>query len=82
VIIRIVNPIDAALRLALRIAHRRWNNRERIPDGVPGIRDIENPCKCYSPSERTPILGEDALGCQGDGHYLCRECRWLVEENG
>lgn len=79
-VVRIINPIDWLLRVAVRIAHRRWNDSERIPDGIPGIRDVDNPCKCYSPSVALRILGQDAPGCQGDGHYLCRECRWLCED--
>lgn len=76
--ITLINPIDLLLRLASRVAHRRWNDPARIPDGVPGIRDIENPCHCYSPAARLHVLGANAMGCQGDGHYLCRECRWLA----
>lgn len=74
--IRFINPIDWMLRLAARVAHRRWNPRERIPDGIPGIRDVKNPCEFYSPASHRLALTQAAHGCQGDGHYLCRECRW------
>ena len=35
--------------------------------GMPGVRDTKNPCDMFSPGK--PTNG----GCQGDGHYLCRE---------
>ena len=36
--------------------------------GGPGVRDTKAPCDMFSPGK--PTNG----GCQGDGHYLCREC--------
>jgi len=36
--------------------------------GGPGVRDTNAPCDMFSPGK--PTNG----GCQGDGHYLCREC--------
>lgn len=77
---RIINPIDWLLRIAARIAVRRWNDPKRIPDGIPGIRDSQNPCRCYSPRTRLHVLAAPALGCNGDGHYLCDDCRWLCKE--
>jgi hypothetical protein len=36
--------------------------------GMPGVRDTKNLCDMFRPGK--PTNG----GCQGDGHYLCREC--------
>lgn len=56
-------------------AWRRWQrhfpNDQMIPDGVPGIRDVNNRCPIFEP--RKPMRG-DLTDCQGDGHYLCQEC--------
>lgn len=49
-----------------------------VPDGVPGIRDAENPCAGYEP--RKPLRGD--WDCFGDGHYLCQGCAHLVPEDG
>jgi len=48
---------------------------ERPPDGMPKVRDVDNPCHKFVP-------GDPAGDCDGDGHYLCAECseknpRWL-----
>ena len=46
-----------------------WSRRVARPDGLlPGVRDPDNPCDMFSPG--TPTEGD----CQGDGHYLCRQC--------
>lgn len=39
----------------------------RIPDGTPGIRDVDNVCEYFTP-------GDPCGDCEGDGHYLCLEC--------
>lgn len=48
---------------------------DRIPDGTPHIRDIDDPCEEFEPGER-----EQFPQCQSDGHYLCKECRHYKEE--
>lgn len=43
-------------------------NGGRIPDGEPGIRDVDAPCEAFQ-------LGEPRGGtCETDGHYICAEC--------
>lgn len=46
----------------------------RVPDGLPGIRDIDAPCEVFepvgAPHERAPGNGD----CETDGHYICSEC--------
>ncbi len=43
-------------------------NGGRIPDGEPGVRDVDAPCDVFEP-------GESGHGpCETDGHYLCVEC--------
>ena len=37
--------------------------------GAPGVRDPEHPCKQFDTG--STIASAD---CDGDGHYLCREC--------
>jgi hypothetical protein len=57
-----------------RFAFRRYmagTPRTDLPDGIPLLRDPEGPCTFYEPRRRE--LG-DFSDCQGDGHYLCREC--------
>jgi len=52
-----------------------WSRRIARADGLlPGVRDLDNPCDMFSPG--TPTDG----GCEGDGHYLCRQCV-LFEEH-
>jgi hypothetical protein len=43
--------------------------RERPPDGTPGLRDADNPCHDFHPGSPDP-----SNRCEGDGHYLCLEC--------
>ncbi len=42
-----------------------------IPDGIPGIRDADAPCTDFQPGARDTSAGI----CNGDGHYLCKECQ-------
>jgi len=44
------------------------NGIGRIPDGTPGIRDVDAPCDTFQPGD--PGHGN----CQTDGHYICVEC--------
>lgn len=50
----------------------------RKPSGVPvgllGHRDPKARCEFYWPVKNPSYRGE----CQGDGHYLCRECERLA----
>ena len=39
----------------------------RVPDGIPGIRDINWVCTDFAYGQPTGI-------CETDGHYLCQEC--------
>lgn len=55
-----------------RFAFRRLSIPHRQePDGIPLRRSADDPCAGYSPRH---FIGGDWLGCEGDGHYLCREC--------
>lgn len=42
--------------------------------GDPGVRDPDFVCTEYSPGK--PEYGR----CEGDGHYLCRECKHFEEK--
>lgn len=65
-------------RWAALFAWRRWSRAEgRRPVGVPGNRDPESPCPAYAP--RRPRFG-DFKDCEGDGHYLCKECAHRATE--
>lgn len=44
----------------------------RIPDGTPGIRDVDAPCEFFEPP--SPEGGSPVIECMTDGHYLCKEC--------
>ena len=46
---------------------------EGIPDGTPGVRDANAPCRYFKVSGSQP-------GCHGDGHHLCQECPHLSRE--
>jgi hypothetical protein len=63
---------------AVLAAGWRWltKPRGRIPDGTPGIRDVDHPCEMFEPGH-----GCWLNDCQGDGHYLCQECgnRKIIE---
>lgn len=48
----------------------------KLPDGVPGVRDIGAPCSAYAPRAR--LAGDS--DCAGDGHYLCDECALHSDE--
>jgi len=42
--------------------------------GEPHVRDPDFICRDFEPGERVPTAT-----CESDGHYLCKECRWLVK---
>jgi hypothetical protein len=51
--------------------------RERLPDGTPGVRDVDAPCEDYQPGASGP---PQSANCESDGHYLCHECRWYAPQ--
>lgn len=67
--------------LAWRITLFAWRRfadatpKSRMPTGVPFNRDPKSPCSLYEPRDRQP---GDYGDCEGDGHYLCRECCHLL----
>jgi len=50
---------------------------DQTPNGTPGVRDVRHPCPDYDP--RDPELG-DVEECEGDGHYLCKKCKFRKPE--
>lgn len=56
----------------MRFAYRKIKSPIKMGVGVPGNRDPESPCKFYAPRKR--VQGDGPADCQGDGHYLCKEC--------
>lgn len=66
----VVHEAADVANFAMMIADldKNWSeNDDRVPDGLPGIRDQNSACKEYLP-------GEPRGECCGDGHYLCLEC--------
>lgn len=53
------------------------NEEGNLPDGIPGVRDQLHQCTGYAPRKRKPMI--DHFECNGDGHYLCRECALFVK---
>ena len=49
-------------------------NGGRIPDGEPGIRDIDAPCESFEPAGAPNQFAEGNGTCETDGHYICSEC--------
>lgn len=45
---------------------------DKLPIGIPGMRDPDNRCAGYAPRKR--IFGDANNDCMTDGHYLCKEC--------
>lgn len=45
-----------------------------FPDGVEGVRSVAYPCPDFDFDGLEP---NGAGTCDGDGHYLCRECSHL-----
>ena len=55
----------------LRYAYKKTGiPEERMPVGIPGNRDPNARCDGFAPRNR---FGSD-FTCDGDGHYLCKEC--------
>uniref|UniRef100_A0A6M3J664 Uncharacterized protein n=1 Tax=viral metagenome TaxID=1070528 RepID=A0A6M3J664_9ZZZZ len=63
----------------MRYAWRRARaaNGNQIPDGVPGVRSVADPCDAYEP--RNKRKGGWQGYCGTDGHYLCAECYHKME---
>lgn len=49
-------------------------NGGRIPDGEPGIRDVDAPCDAFQPAGKPFEPAEGNGDCETDGHYICSEC--------
>lgn len=66
---------SAFWRAVALFAYRRWSRlaggERKMPTGVPGNRDPENPCPAYAPR---PAEAPDWGSCMTDGHYLCQGC--------
>jgi hypothetical protein len=45
---------------------------DKLPVGIPGIRDPDNRCAGYTPRKR--LVSDAPADCESDGHYLCNEC--------
>lgn len=59
-------------------AYRRWATADEAkPTGIPGNRDPKFICTAFSPRQWEP---GDFRDCEGDGHYLCKECCHLKSE--
>jgi len=46
--------------------------------GIRGIRDPDAPCVDFEPDKSKLVASE----CDGDGHYLCRDCVHYSGEKG
>lgn len=63
----------------MRFAYKRIKyNQDKMPIGIPGNRDPENPCTGYSPRKR--LSGDYPAECETDGHYLCKECVFNINK--
>ena len=45
---------------------------DKLPVGIPGMRDPDNRCPGYAPRKR--MTSDANADCESDGHYLCNEC--------
>jgi hypothetical protein len=43
--------------------------------GMPGTRDVDNKCLSFMPGNFTD---RGFNHCDGDGHYLCKVCRYYA----
>jgi len=46
----------------------------RVPDGEPGIRDVDAPCEDFQPAGAPWVYAAGNGECSSDGHYICAEC--------
>lgn len=49
---------------------------DKLPVGIPGMRDPDHKCAGYAPRKR--MAGDASNECESDGHYLCKECAFLI----
>lgn len=49
---------------------------QKKPVGVPFQRDPDNPCNMYRPLKHQGYFSE----CEGDGHYLCKNCVHFIQD--
>ncbi len=60
-----------------RLAYRKMKiSQNKLPVGIPGMRDPDNKCEAYTPRKK-PISEPSAI-CETDGHYLCIECAFKI----
>ena len=52
----------------------RLHDGSRLPDGEPGVRDVDAPCDVFEPVGAPYQYSKGTGECDTDGHYLCREC--------
>lgn len=57
-----MGPLNSWERLALLL------RLMRPPDGLDGLRDVDSSCDAF-------LEGVPSRDCEGDGHYLCKECK-------
>ena len=56
-----------------RLSYKRMKIAvDKLPVGIPGMRDPDHKCSGYSP--RKWMQGDANPDCESDGHYLCYEC--------
>lgn len=56
-----------------RLAYNKMKiSVEKLPVGIPGMRDPDAKCAGYSPRQR--LINDAQADCDTDGHYLCKEC--------
>lgn len=63
------------IRAACRLTTWRRDS-DRMPTGIPTLRDPDARCAGFAPRRRTGCDWD----CRGDGHYLCSECAHHVTE--
>jgi len=62
--------------LVCRYAYKKIVIPFGYPDGIPEIRDFKAKCIAYAPRQKRM----NDWCCQGDGHYLCKECAYYTKE--
>ena len=55
-------------------------NDPRIPDGAPGVRDVDAPCEAFEPAGKPYQIANGSGDCMTDGHNLCVECVHIAQE--
>ena len=51
---------------------------DKLPVGIPSMRDPDDRCSGYTPRKR--LLGDAPADCLSNGHYLCGECAFFDKE--